>query len=93
MIYFNPLDNTLLDSNKNVLKKLECIFESIITEETHKESRKKNRCLLCKKNVINTSIIPENELLELIHNNPLTCLKIDINQQNIILDTYDTLDR
>jgi hypothetical protein len=80
MIYFNPLNNTLLDRNKNVLKKLECIFESILKEETYKESKGINPCIMCKNNVINT-------------NNPNTCLKIDINQINIIIDTNATLDR
>jgi hypothetical protein len=93
MIYFNPLNNTLLDRNKNVLKKLECIFESILKEETYKESKGINPCIMCKNNVINTSIIHENELFELIQNNPNTCLKIDINQINIIIDTNATLDR
>lgn len=93
MIYFNPTNNTLYDKNKTVLKKLECKFESRLPIETHKEFLLNNRCPMCKIKVIDTSKISESKLVELININSNACLKIDINQTNIIVETYVTLDR
>ena len=93
MIYFNPTNNTLYDKNKTVHKKLECKFESQLPIETQKEFPLSNQCTICKIEVIDTSKISGSELVELININPNACLKIDINQTNIIVETYVTLDR
>ena len=49
-------------------------------ENTNSTSR---NCIICENKIIDTENIEDNELLNIVGQNPDICLKIDLNQNNL----------
>ncbi len=79
---FDPLKKDIYTDNGVFIKRMDCPYKmnwnkmEIINRTTRK-------CSNCNHSILDTASIPDEELLKLVRLNPGTCLKIDLNQQNI----------
>ena len=81
---FNPLTNTLYTDKDEFIKKLACPFQMNWSELQPIHEGVRN-CKQCNHSIIDTAIIQDHELLEMVKTNPNTCLKVDLNQNNLTI--------
>jgi len=79
---FNPLKKELYTDDSTLIKKMHCPYKLHweALEESDTSDRKCNRC---NHMIVNTAHLTDQTLLDMVLNNPDTCLKLDINQPNI----------
>lgn len=79
---FNPLTKDVFTDKDVFIKKLNCPFKMkwANLEATSTSNRK---CTNCNSIIIDTAVLTDDDLLEMVRKNPGTCLKIDLNQHNI----------
>lgn len=85
---FNPITNELFTDDGILIKKLHCPLNKQWEDLSQAIHLKGKLCDHCDKVIIDTSLIKDTDLLQIINANPETCLKIDLNQENIIV-TYE----
>lgn len=96
---YNPISKQLFSDSGSFIKQLYCPlqrrWEELETGQNDSDHARlpiplKGRlCKSCSKAVIDSNLIKENELIDLIKNDPHICIKIDLNQENIYL-THQT---
>lgn len=79
---FNPITMRLYTNSGIFLKKMECPLR-INWNQLEDNNRKTRKCNSCDRNIINTEFLSDKNLVELLKKNPNTCLKININQNNL----------
>ena len=81
---FNPRTKEIFTDNGHLIKRLDCPYkikwENLIAE---KGNPKIKLCLNCNHPIIDTANFNDYELLGLIEQKPNTCLKVDLNQNNL----------
>lgn len=79
---FNPLTKDIYTNKGEFIKTMNCPYKMSWDnlENTNSTMRK---CTNCNHLIIDTENIADDELLKIIKQNPDTCLKIDLNQNNI----------
>lgn len=87
---YNPISKQLFSDSGSFIKQLYCPlqkrWEELESSENLQPIPLKGRlCDSCNKSVIDTNLIKENELIELLKQDPQLCIKIDLNQENIYL--------
>ncbi len=87
---YNPISKQLFSTDGSFIKQLHCPFqkqwEELETGENLQTITLKGRlCDSCSKLVVDSNLIKESELMDLIKNDPHTCIKIQPNQENIYL--------
>jgi len=80
---FNPITKQLLTRERELLKKLDCPFSINWDSLKTTDSAKIRLCDLCNKQIIDSSSISTEALIEKIKLNPDICLKVDLEQTNI----------
>lgn len=85
---FNPIRNELFTDDGILIKKLHCPLNKQWEDLSQAIHLKGKLCDHCDKVIIDSSLIKDTELLQMININPETCLKVDLNQENIIV-TYE----
>ena len=86
---FNPLTNILYTDSGKFLKKLACPFDIQWNGLAINPNNPKRRpCSKCERYIIDTATYSDQELIDLIEQEPDTCLKIDLNQNNITMILY-----
>lgn len=87
---FDPLTKDVYTDNDEFVKTMNCPYKMSWDnlEVTHSTMRK---CANCDHLIVDTEAITDNELLEIVRQNPDTCLKIDLNQHNIKIIANGTL--
>jgi len=83
---FDPLTKNIYTDNDEFVKTMNCPYKMSWDnlEATNSTMRK---CSICDHLIIDTVYISDDELLNLVAENPDTCLKIDLNQHNIKIIT------
>jgi hypothetical protein len=89
---YNPITQELFANDGTFLKKLHCPL-SKQWEELHSTDLLKGKmCDQCKRVVYDTSFLSDEKLSDLLRNDAHTCLKVDLNQDNLTI-TYKKNER
>jgi hypothetical protein len=84
---FNPIKNELFAENGQLIKKLGCPFTIVWDKlELNNENSFAKKCSQCSHSIIDTAFYTEKDLLKIFEENPKTCLKININQENLTIE-------
>ena len=81
---FNLISREVFTDQGEFLKKLDCPFK-MDWESMANSGEGHRKCSVCKHVVVDTEKFSDAELLALIKEDPKTCLKINLNQHNVIL--------
>lgn len=81
---FNPITNKLYTDKDEFIKTLACPY-FIDWDKLEQDSPISRMCNKCNHQVIDTAHLADDALLQLVQTNPKTCLKIDLNQENLTL--------
>ena len=82
---FNPITKDLFTDEHQLIKKLHCPF-NVKWSELHGNETSR-QCAKCNHSVINTKDLTDKFLLEMVKDNPKTCLRVSYNQDNIQITT------
>jgi len=85
---FNPTTKRLYTDGGLLLKELYCPLNKQWENLSQAIHLKGRLCDHCDKVIIDTSLIKEEDIIELMQNDTHTCLKVDLNQENLII-TYE----
>ena len=81
---YNPLTKTLYSDNGKLIKKMHCPYPSLQWSDLSSIDGSMDRfCSICESDVIETKDFTDESLLQLLQDNPDTCLKIDFDQKNL----------
>jgi hypothetical protein len=79
---FDPITKDIYTDKDEFVKKMNCPYKmSWDNLETTNSTLRK--CANCDHLIVDTEVLTDDDLLEIIRQNPDTCLKIDLNQHNI----------
>jgi hypothetical protein len=87
---FNPITKDIYTDNGKFIKTMNCPFK-ISWNRLEKITSNARKCLNCNHIVLDTKNVSDSELLKIVKENPKTCLKIDLNQKNIIIESHGIL--
>ena len=89
---FNPLTKEIYTDKGEFVKTMNCPYKMRWDnlETTNSTMRK---CANCDHLIVDTEVLTDDELLKMVRQNPSTCLKIDLNQQNIKIVTNGILEQ
>ena len=81
---FNPLTKILYTDDNKLIKKMYCPCPSLKWDalSSTKDSMHKF-CDICESSVVETKDLSDESLLAMLNENPNTCLKVDLNQENL----------
>jgi len=86
---FNPITNKLYTDDNKLIKKMHCPYPSLKWSDLSSIDSSVSRfCNICEHNVIATKDYSDKALLQLLQEEPSTCLKIDFNQENLRIIYY-----
>lgn len=81
---YNPITKTLYADDSKLIKKMHCPYPSLKWSELYSTDDSIDKfCSICERNILDTKEFSDEALLKLLQNEPDTCLKIDLNQENI----------
>lgn len=87
---FNPLTQTLYTNDGQRIKKMHCPYPSLKWSELSTIEGKMDKvCSLCESRIVETKEYSDEALLKHLQEAPDTCLKIDLNQENIRIVHHD----
>jgi hypothetical protein len=86
---YNPITQELYTDAGAFLKKLHCPLAKRWEQLDPTSDVQAKTCSTCSKPVYDTSLLMDSELQQMLQNVPETCLKVDLNQQNLAI-TYAT---
>lgn len=87
---FNPVSKKLFTDDGEFIKKLYCPYQLKWDLLKLLPDQRSRLCSLCEKPVIDTNHYDEAHLKRLLEERPDTCLKIDLNQNNIhVVNIYE----
>ena len=79
---FNPITKELYTDKDDFIKSLHCPFKVRWELLDPNNSYSKN-CSHCERSIFDTQLFSDEEIYDMVKLNPNTCLKIDLNQNNI----------
>ena len=79
---FDPINKEVFTDNGEFIKKMNCPY-NMKWDNLKETSNTSRKCSNCDQLIINTEYISDDELLTMVSENSGTCLKIDLNQNNI----------
>ena len=87
---FNPITKDIYTDKDEFVKRMNCPYKMSWDnlEATNSTLRK---CANCDHVIVDTEVLTDNEILKMVKQNSDTCLKIDLNQQNIKIVTNGIL--
>ena len=86
---YNPITKKLFTDDNALIKKLNCPYRILWNELTSTESVGIRSCNICDKNITDTALLADKEILKLTKKDPAVCLKLDLNQDNIRVVNVD----
>jgi hypothetical protein len=86
---FNPHTNRLFTDNGTLIKLLHCPFRQNWTNLNQTNDPASRQCQICQHPIIDTSHKTDQQLLAIVKSNPHACLKVDLEQDNIIMIHQD----
>ena len=81
---FNPITKELYTDKDDFIKSLHCPLK-ISWELLDPHNSYSKKCSYCERSIIDTQLFSDEDIHEIVNLNPNTCLKIDLNQNNIKL--------
>jgi hypothetical protein len=89
---FNPISKDIYTDKDEFVKRMNCPYKMSWDklEVTNSTLRK---CSNCNNLILDTEFLTDNELLKIVRQNPNTCFKIDLNQENINLISNGILEQ
>ena len=88
---FNPITKEIFSDSGQFIKQLNCPLKKNYASLLKSNEGNKIICDTCNHEIIDSSKLDDKMLIELVKQNPGTCLKIDLNQDNIKLLTNGLL--
>ena len=88
---FNPYTNTLYTNNGQVIKKLQCPYAIQWKDCEKSKDFQKRMCQKCKTPILDTQFYSDSELLKKSRSQSRLCLKVDMNQENIMIHSAGTI--
>jgi hypothetical protein len=82
-VKFNPIMKTLYTDEGVLIKKLECPRTVRWSELGSAGVPGVNVCAVCERPIIDTDGVRDEAVLAMVRSDPATCLKVDLNQDNI----------
>lgn len=79
---FDPIKKELFTENGEFIKKMNCPYK-VNWDNLEKSNSLSRRCLNCDQQIVDTEHLSDDALLIMMRENPNTCLKINLNQNNI----------
>lgn len=80
---FNPITKEVYTDKGEFIKKLSCPFRMNWNDLEKGHNSVSRKCSNCDHSIVDTEVLSDNELLKMVKQDPETCLKIDLNQNNI----------
>ena len=80
---FDPINEVLYTDNGELIKKMNCPYRIDWDDLPASTSSPNRNCSMCERQIIDTENRTDEEILNLMKKNPSTCLKVDIDQDNI----------
>ena len=89
---FDPISKDIYTDKDEFVKRMNCPYKMSWDklEATNSTLRK---CSNCNNLILDTEFLTDNELLKIVRQNPDTCIKIDLNQENINLISNGILEQ
>ncbi len=87
---FNPLNMELYTDEGTLIKKMHCPYR-MQWEDLEETDASVRKCTRCSHSIVDTAHLTDQALLEMIQNNPDTCLKIDLLQPNLKIQYNGTM--
>jgi hypothetical protein len=78
----NPITNELFSDSGILIKKLECPYK-IEWKDLEVINKASRNCSVCDHQILDTAFFTDDALLEVVSNNPATCFKVNVNQENL----------
>lgn len=78
----NPITNELFSDSGILIKKLECPYK-IEWKDLEVINKVSRNCSVCDHQILDTAFFTDDALLEVVSNNPATCFKVNVNQDNL----------
>ena len=88
---FDPLKKELYTDTGELIKKLNCPYK-MKWDDLGLAKRGYRKCSNCNHLIVDTELFTDNQILKMVKDNPDTCLKIDLNQNNINIVTNALLE-
>ena len=79
---FDPISKEVLTNKGEFIKKINCPF-NMRWDNLIGDDLSNRKCSKCDHRIIDTQLLTDVELLNMVKENAKTCLKIDLNQHNI----------
>ena len=81
---FNPTTKEIFTDNGQLIKRLDCPYKMNWDKLLPTNGNANTRlCSTCNHQIIDTSALSDTKLFELVQQNPDTCLKVDLYQNNL----------
>jgi hypothetical protein len=87
---FNPITMKLYTNSGIFLKRIECPLRKNWNQLEDK-NQKTRKCKSCDRKIINTEFLSDKNLLEMLREDPNTCLKINLKQNNLNVVAYEII--
>ncbi|WP_027004033.1 hypothetical protein [Hugenholtzia roseola] len=81
---FDPIKKEVYTDKGEFIKKMNCPYK-MNWDNLEQSTTGFRKCANCNHLIVDTELLTDYELLKMVKENPDTCLKIDLNQQNIKL--------
>jgi hypothetical protein len=79
---FDPLSKDIYTDNGVFVKTMDCPYK-IIWDNLEITNSTMRKCANCNHLIVDTESMSDEDLLKIVSQNPATCLKIDLNQDNL----------
>ncbi len=89
---FNPITKELFTDKNEFVKKMHCPFNQKWDSMADKHTSYR-LCVICEHKVVDTSFLSDEQLLEMVRQNPATCLKVHLSQQNLKIKTNGMVEK
>jgi hypothetical protein len=79
---FDPIKKEVYTDKGELVKKMNCPFK-MKWDDLEAVNNSSRKCTKCDHFIVDTAYFSDDELLNMVRENPKTCLTIDLNQHNI----------
>ncbi|MCE2789754.1 MAG: hypothetical protein LW630_07570 [Saprospiraceae bacterium] len=87
---FNPLNMHLYTDDGTLIKKMHCPYK-MQWEDLEESGAPDRKCTRCNHSIVDTALLTDQALLDMMQDNPDTCLKIDLLQSNLKIQYNGTM--
>jgi hypothetical protein len=79
---FNPIKKEVFTDSGEFIKKMDCPYR-VYWENLEVLDATQRKCEICTHSIVDTAFFSDDELINMVRQNPATCFKINLNQPNI----------